>query len=115
MIRAALDAMQAQKECLWLPAADGCEPMTTRTSRTVAKTAKRRMGRPPDGGYGRGVMKVPRDNTIKKARVGPNVLTRNGLKSVDVGGALGNDCSFWSWDVRRRTVPKWKEATVCGS
>jgi hypothetical protein len=27
--------------------------MTTKTTRKVAKIAKRRMGRPPDGGFGR--------------------------------------------------------------
>jgi hypothetical protein len=64
---AALEAMQAQKECFWLAAACGWEPTltTTKTSRAVTKIVKRRIGRPPDGGYEGGVMNVPLNNTVK--------------------------------------------------
>jgi hypothetical protein len=57
--KAALEAMQTQKECFWLALARGLDPTTTNTSKTVAKIAKRRIGRPPDGGYEGGVIRVP--------------------------------------------------------
>jgi hypothetical protein len=55
-------AMQTQMDSFWLAAARGREPTTTRRNRTVAKIAKRRIGRPPDGRYGRGVINVPLNN-----------------------------------------------------
>jgi hypothetical protein len=63
IIRAALDAMHTHRDLAWLLAARGREPTTTRRSRTVAKIAKRRIGRPPDGRYGRGVINVPLKTT----------------------------------------------------
>ena len=57
IINAAFDAMQTHMDSLWLPTARGWEPMITKTSRTVTKIAKRRIGRPPDGGFGRVAIK----------------------------------------------------------
>jgi hypothetical protein len=59
MSNAAFDAMQTHKDLLWLLTALGREPTTTKRNRTVTKIAKRRIGRPLDGGYGSGVIKVP--------------------------------------------------------
>jgi hypothetical protein len=59
--RAALVAMQTHSDFLELLTTRGREAAltTTRTSKKVAKIAKRRIGRPPDGGYGRPVIRVP--------------------------------------------------------
>jgi hypothetical protein len=65
MSSSALEAMQTQKDFFWLLAVPGWEPTITKTSKTVAKIAKRRIGRTPDGGYGGGVIKVPQDYTLE--------------------------------------------------
>jgi hypothetical protein len=68
----AFEAMHTQKDLLWLLAARGREPATTRRNRTVAKIAKRRIGRPPDERYGRGDIKVPPTTRSRSARIGPD-------------------------------------------
>jgi hypothetical protein len=60
MINAAFEATQTHTDCLLALlalTARGWKPTTIRTTRMVTKIAKRRIGLPPEGGYGSGVIK----------------------------------------------------------
>ena len=93
IISAARDAMHAHRDLSWLLTARGREPTTTKRNRTVAKIAKRRIGRPPDGGYGGGVIRVPQNYAIERAGIGPNCSDRKPLRINRYTQLRGNNLS----------------------
>jgi hypothetical protein len=93
IISAARDAMHAHRDLSWLLTARGRDPTTTKRSRTVAKIVKRRIGRPPDGGYGGGVIRVPQNYAIERAGIGPNYSHCKPLRINRYTQSPGNNLS----------------------
>jgi hypothetical protein len=106
IINAAFDAMQTHMDSRWLSAARGWDSaMTTKTSRKVAKIAKRRKGRPPDGGFGRVAIKSLETILVLSRTCRAKLPRRQTFQNQRMSTAFGDTiCPFWVRPVRSRTL-----------